>query len=76
VSLRIAERKNLLKVETSAVIQGRSLILTLERHGVVMRQKGRPHAFHIPLPSHLGSGEWVRAVIGGPSRVRTHSVFD
>lgn len=40
---RVADRKTILQAETSACYRGRALVVTVEAHAVVMREKIRGH---------------------------------
>lgn len=49
VMTRIAERKTKLRAETSARYRGRELMLSIEPHDIILREKGRRQAFAVPI---------------------------
>ncbi len=45
---RVADRKTRLQAETSAVHRGRTLVVSIEPHDVLIREKGRRLVYAVP----------------------------
>lgn len=59
---RIAERKTTVRCETSAHYRGRPLMITLEPHQVVIREKGRRQSYAVPWAAVLEAGMKLEAI--------------
>lgn len=59
---RIAERKTALRAETSAMSRGRALMISVEPHEVLIRQKGRRQAYAVPWLAVYETGQKLAAL--------------
>jgi hypothetical protein len=65
----LATRKTTCRAETSALYRGRPLIVTLEPHEILIRQKGRRTAFAVPYQAVIEAGMKLAARLGPASSV-------
>lgn len=59
---RISERKTKLRAETSARYRGRELMIVLEPHDILLREKGRRQAFAVPIVAVYELGMRLAAI--------------
>lgn len=69
---RVAERKTQIQAETSAAYRGRPLMILIQPHGVLIREKGRRESYSVPwLAVHeLGMRLAARAAEEGKNVAR------
>lgn len=46
---RLDERKTKMRAETNARYRGRTLIISIEPHDIILREKGRRTCFAVPI---------------------------
>lgn len=59
---RIADRKTISKGETSALYRGRPLVVVLQPHDILIREKGRRQAYAVPYLAIFETGMKLAAM--------------